>query len=344
MAKKKLTSQTAQPGLFDFIDTSANASTEPLPPHPSIEDFVVKVKQREQLERIRQAAAVTSPLDEPVTLNPRPRAAFVFKSFGSGSSGNCAFVGSRSGGILLDAGVDVRTVSNGLAAMGLSLADIHGICITHDHSDHVSSVYSLVRRYNHIKVYCTPKTLGGILRRHSISRRLKDYHSPIYKEHPFKIGHFEITAFEVSHDGTDNAGFHITAGDAAMTIATDLGCITDRVDYYMRLSNFIVIESNYDETMLRNGRYPAYLKARIAAPTGHLDNKVTADYLAQIMNPDIKNIFLCHLSADNNTPATALSTVAHAIGIEPGKPLPPGKPRIEVLPRFDASPLFILRK
>ncbi len=177
-----------------------------------------------------------------------------------------------------------------------------------------------------------------------MSRRLKDYHQPIYKEFPFRIGPFEITAFEVSHDGTDNAGFFISSGNLKFAVATDLGCISERVDHYMRQANFIVIESNYDETMLREGPYPSYLKARIAAPNGHLDNKETARYLAEIRTPELKNIFLCHLSRDNNTPSLALTTVAQALGITPGEPHIPGTLRLEVLPRFDASPLYILRK
>lgn len=342
MAKKRNIAAPDQPGLFDLFDAPVTPRADTLPPHPSIEEFIVKVRQRQQEQSVdsRQSGE----LDEPVRLTPGPKAALMFKSFGSGSSGNCAFVGNRTGGILIDAGVDVRSVTAGLASMDLSLDNIHGICITHDHSDHVSCVYSLVRRHSHIRVFCTPRALSGILRRHSISRRLKDYHTPIYKEFPFKIGPLEITAFEVSHDGSDNSGFHITAGDAALTIATDLGCITDRVDHYMRRSNFIVIETNYDAGMLRNGRYPAHLKARIAAPSGHLDNREAAAFLAGIATPQLKNIFLCHLSADNNTPAIALTAVADALGVTPGATPAPGVPRIEVLPRFDASPLYILRK
>ena len=339
MAKKTTYDPRLQPGLFDiFDDMPLSRAEEELPVHPSIEEFVVETRAR-----AKDTARQSGPLDEPLEIDTRPRSSILFKSFGSGSSGNCAFIGDRSGGVLIDAGVDSRKVIDGLAAMDLTMNDIRGICLTHDHSDHVRYVYSLVRRHNHIKVYCTPKVLSGIMRRHSISRRLKDYHQPIYKEFPFKIGAFEITAFEVSHDGTDNAGFHITCGDLAMTVATDLGCITDRVDYYMRLANFIVIESNYDAEMLRTGRYPLHLKARIAADNGHLDNTQTARFLSEIRTERLHNVFLCHLSQDNNTPAIAFTTVAQALGLTPGVRPQPGSIRLEVLPRFEASPLFILK-
>ncbi|MCI9607687.1 MAG: MBL fold metallo-hydrolase [Muribaculaceae bacterium] len=341
MAKKNTRDTLSQPGLFDIFDDISLSLEPPLPIHPSIEDFVVESRKAGPSQ---EPPAHTNHLDEPVAVDSRPRQAILFRSFGSGSSGNCSFIGDRSGGILIDAGVDAKTVIDGLKDMGLTMADIHGICLTHDHGDHVRCVYSLVRRHNHIKVFCTPKAFSGIMRRHSISRRLKDYHQPIYKEFPFKIGPFEITAFEVSHDGTDNSGFFISRSDMSFAIATDLGCITDRVDFYMRQANFIVIESNYDAEMLANGPYPTYLKARIAADNGHLDNSDTAKYLALIRSPKLKNVFLCHLSRDNNTPSTALNTVAAALGITPGIAPEPGALRLEVLPRFDASPLYILRK
>ncbi len=342
MAKKIDKYGTPQPGLFDIIDDILPIREEPIPVHPSIEDFVVEIKKEQEKES--KAKAAFNPLDEPIEMDSRPRDAIFFKRFGSGSSGSGAFIGDRIGGILIDAGVDARAVIAGLESMNLSMKDIHGICLTHDHGDHVRCVYSIVRRHTHIKVFCTPKALAGIMRRHSISRRLKDYHQPIYKEFPFKIGSFEITAFEVSHDGTDNAGFFISKGDLNMTVATDLGCISERADYYMRQANFIVLESNYDAEMLRTGKYSSYLKARIAAYNGHMDNIETAKYLASIKTPELKNVFLCHLSQDNNTPTLALSTVAQALGITPGIVSPPGTLRVEVLPRFNASPLYILRK
>ena len=115
------------------------------------------------------------------------------------------------------------------------------------------------------------------------------------------------------HDGSDNAGFHITHGDRAITVATDLGCISPRVDHYMRLADTIIIEANYDLHMLRNGAYPEHLKARIVADNGHLDNAVTARYLALIHSEKMRNIYLCHLSHDNNIPELALETVSDAI-------------------------------
>lgn len=272
-------------------------------------------------------------------------------SFGSGSSGNCSYLGNDRYGILIDAGVDPTKVYAELERNSISISTIGGIILTHDHGDHVRYAYNIVRRNRHIRIYCTPATLNGLLRRHNISRRIKDYHQPIFKEFPFHLSDFVITPFEVSHDGSDNVGFFISAGDHKFVVATDMGEVTDRADYYIRQANHLMIETNYDLTMLLNGRYPEYLKARIMAAKGHMDNEATAAYLKRIYTPTLQNVFLCHLSHDNNTPEIALSAVTNAfrsIGIEPGdgsgsiasrnQPV-----QVVALPRFDSTGVIVLR-
>ncbi len=273
-----------------------------------------------------------------------------FMSFGSGSSGNCSFVGDSKGGFLIDAGVDPQKVEAALGEVGIDMTKVRGILLTHDHGDHVRFVYTLLRNHRHLLVYCTPKVMNGLLRRHSISRRIRDYHRAIYKEFEFKIGNFVVTPFEVSHDGSDNCGFHIAHGCRSLAVATDLGCITDRVRHYMSRVNFIVLESNYDLEMLMNGSYPDYLKARIVANQGHLDNQVSAEFIAEIWTPMLSHVFLCHLSNDNNRPEKAFAAYCDAIKkthpeLTVGNGLRENLSNLQVvvLPRFDATPLFVLR-
>lgn len=348
MARKKikLSITTGQPGLFDMLPD------EPIPEQTAkdIHDFVVKASARGgSLYHESASDSGISPMDKN-RLSHHDKLRFI--SFGSGSSGNCAYIGDDKTGILIDAGVDSKHVLESLKANGLSMHNIQGILLTHDHSDHVRYVYNLIRKYTHVGVYCTPKTLSGLLRRHSISRRIKDYHHPIYKEFPFKIGGFEITAFDVSHDGTDNCGYFLCHGKHKFAVATDLGLITPRVDFYMRQANYIMIESNYDQYMLEHGPYPLYLRARIAADRGHLDNKVTAGFLKEIFTPKLKYIFLCHLSHDNNTPEIALKEVSTALQEAGVTRIGNGSdPRIAdqegieliALPRFDTSPIYTFR-
>lgn len=333
----------AHPGLFDLPDLFGSDEREAMPVHPSITEYA---------ERERDAAASVSDDFEMPATDDAATDTLLFISFGSGSSGNCAYIGTRENGVLIDAGVDPSTVRDALKDNGISVDAIKGICLTHDHSDHIRYVYTMVRKHPLIGVYCTPKTLNGLLRRHNISRRIKDYHRAIYKEFPFNTGGLEITAFDVSHDGTDNAGFFITNGKHRFAIATDLGCITPRVEYYMSRAQHIMLESNYDAAMLASGPYPQYLKARIAAERGHLDNTVAGAFLGKILTPRLQNVFLCHLSQDNNTPEIALDTVRQAL-IKAGTPgVGDGSGSIEsrrcpvqlvALPRYGASTLFMLR-
>jgi len=281
---------------------------------------------------------------------PQGDDAIQFISFGSGSSGNCSYVGDRTGGFLVDAGVDPAVVEQVLREHGIDMTRVRGIILTHDHGDHVRFVYTFLRNHRHMLAYCTPKIMNGILRRHSISRRIRDYHRAIYKEFEFKIGNFVITPFEVSHDGTDNCGFFLMHGTSAMAIATDLGCITERVSYYMSRVNFMVIESNYDLEMLRTGSYPDYLKARIVADRGHLDNEVSAQFAADVWSPALSHIFLCHLSHDNNRPEKALGAYRAAfqdkhpeLSVGDGLREHLSDVQVIALPRFDATPLYVLR-
>ena len=325
--RRKHSTSVYQPGLFDSLDDFS----ERLDP-----DFeIIPADRMQHIARTFEKPAI---IDEMDPLEPNDHVFFM--SFGSGSSGNCAYVGDHNSGFLIDAGVDARKVTASLTANGISMERVKGIILTHDHHDHISQAYALLRVNRHMRLYCTPRTFNGILRRHNISRRIKDYHTPVYKEFPFSLGAFEITPFEVMHDGSDNAGFHIAHSGHSITVATDLGCISPRVDHYMRLADTIIIESNYDLHMLQTGTYPEHLKARILAQNGHLDNAMTAGFLAEIATPQLRNVYLCHLSHDNNMPAIALKAVNDVLS----QALPDSAASIRVvaLPRYDSTPLYTL--
>lgn len=304
---------------------------------PGLFDIAVAVDSDEDILRPMEDSA----------LKEEERLRFI--SFGSGSSGNCAYIGTPSCGLIIDAGVDNHYVLEQLAANSIEMETIRGIILTHDHGDHVRYAYSILRRYQHMRLYATPKALNGLLRRHSTSRRIRDYHTPIFKEFPLDLGSMTVTPFETSHDGTDNAGFFIQGGGTTFVITTDTGTITTRSDYYMRQAEYLMIESNYDATMLRNGPYPQHLQARIASTSGHLDNADTARYLAAIApGSQLRRVFLCHLSQDNNTPQIALKTITEAleaanVAVSSGpESLSDTRLRLHVLPRSEASYLFVL--
>ena len=145
-------------------------------------------------------------------------------------------------------------------------------------------------------------------------------------------------------------GFSIQMGNQNFVVATDMGVITPRAEYYMEQAHYLMIESNYDRTMLDTGRYPEFLKARVRGPKGHLDNEVAAQFVAQHYHSGLKWLFLCHLSNDNNTPEQALRTMRSALeqrGLTVGDAsnAPDQRTRdvqLYALPRYDASPFFIL--
>lgn len=238
-----------------------------------------------------------------------------FFSLSSGSCGNCYYLGNAHYGILVDAGLGPRVIRKRLAEYGIELSSIMAILITHDHYDHIKSAGYLGEKM-HIPVYATREVHRGIANCPMIHNNLNGSTQYIEKGKPFQIEDLRITAFDVPHDSNDNAGYFFEFDGQRMTLATDVGAITDEVAYYIGKANHLVIESNYDEEMLQNGRYPIYLKRRITSGTGHLSNRQTAEFLANNFTSDLRNIWLCHLSGDNNTPELAYNTVEKELSLK----------------------------
>lgn len=240
---------------------------------------------------------------------------FLFFSLGSGSCGNCYYLGTRRYGLLIDAGIGPRIIKKRLSVHGIELGQIMGILVTHDHYDHIKSVGYLADK-SRIPVYATPAVHRGIARNPLIKQSLNGSARHIEKGMPFHIEDFRITAFEVPHDSNDNVGYFFEFGSHKLTLATDIGSITDEVAYYATQANHLIIESNYDEEMLRKGRYPHHLKQRITCGTGHLSNRQTAEFLANNCSGHLRNIRLCHLSGENNRPDLAYRTVAEQLTLK----------------------------
>lgn len=312
-------------------------------PFEEFETEEIHSRHRSVYDRIRVPEKEQQPLPSDGLL--------YFISFGSGSSGNSCYIGTSRGGVIIDAGIKADEIEKKIRANGIDIKKVYGVLLTHDHSDHARYAYNLVKNNRHMKVYCTNRVLNAMLRRHDISKRIKDYHVAIFKEIPFKAGELEITAFEVPHDGSDNMGFSLNFGNRNFVLATDMGRVLPRARHYMSQADYLVIEANYDLKMLLNGRYPEFLKARIQTQSGHMDNDATASFLKEIYTPRLKHIFLCHLSKDNNTPEIALEKVSAALK-ETGAKIGSGMETLEdrnadvqlmVLPRYDSTRLFVFR-
>jgi phosphoribosyl 1,2-cyclic phosphodiesterase len=229
-----------------------------------------------------------------------------FCSLSSGSSGNCYYLGNEFHGILIDAGISATSIRKFLKKMDISIQTIMGVLITHNHIDHIKGLEVLTRK-NTLPAFTTRKIWKSILTPHK--KISPDSIREITLKKRFHLAGFDIEAFPVCHDAPETIGFHICAGDKKITIATDLGHICQTAAPYIKAANLLVIESNYDEQMLVNGRYPHFLKSRILSDHGHLGNHQTSAFLADNISDNLSIICLAHLSKNNNTPEKVLQTL-----------------------------------
>ncbi len=230
---------------------------------------------------------------------------FVFCSFASGSSGNCYYVGKQDEGLLVDAGVNAKQIVTGLVKNDLSMKNIKAILITHDHIDHVKGLEVLTKN-TPVPIYAHSDCLQGLAEGNATKKVDSGLFHEIEPMQPFEICGITIEAFPVMHDGRGAVGYHFNYEGHTLTIATDIGMLDKVVKEQIRRADNIVIETNYDVEMLEKGSYPYILKQRIAGPFGHLSNEESARFVAEVYHSGMKNIMLCHLSENNNTPERAM--------------------------------------
>lgn len=246
---------------------------------------------------------------------------FIFRCFASGSSGNCYYLGALERGILIDAGISARLIQKHLRSMGLDFENIMGVLVTHDHADHIRAVGTLGERV-HLPIYATPLIHEGIDRNYGVREKLKTSRRYFEKEQEWTLFDLTINTFTINHDSTECVGYVIDYNGQRFMIATDCGEPNEQMEAYIRTANHLVIEANHDEHMLLNGPYPTYLKERILSPRGHQSNVTCGELIARNYHEGLRNIWLCHLSLENNDPQVAYNTVADKLceaGIVPGE-------------------------
>lgn len=241
-----------------------------------------------------------------------------FISFTSGSCGNCCYLGTDGDAILIDAGASMRRVKKELSQRGLLIDEVSAIAVTHEHLDHIRFLGTFCK-YLRPKI-CAPARLHGVLAAHTFTRDHIASCRMILDEGWNTVGAFEIKWFEVPHDAAQTVGYAIRAEGHLFVMMTDLEHVTPEAFELARQADTVVIESNYDYDMLLNGPYPAELKRRILKE-GHLSNSACAEAVKSIWHPGLRNLFLCHLSGNNNTPSLAYESALAAlesIGVEKG--------------------------
>ena len=245
-----------------------------------------------------------------------------FISLGSGSSGNCYLLQSGETSILLDAGISIRSLKKYLKDFDMSLEDdVSAVFVTHDHADHIKSVGNIANECGKT-IYATQLVHEGI----ACNRCLKiqvpaNRMAFVEKGKPIEIGNFRITPFDVPHDSRDCVGYVVEADGVRFCLITDVGHVTDTIREQVGLANYLVLESNHDVNMLLMGKYSAFLKDRISSDKGHLNNEQAAYLLAESATPQLRHVWLCHLSEENNHPVLARKTAEAVLrqhGIIPG--------------------------
>lgn len=231
---------------------------------------------------------------------------FNFCSLYSGSSGNSLFVETENTKILIDAGVSSKKIETALANLEVNPASIDGILITHEHSDHVQGLGTFAKKYN-LPVFVNQKTLDAMPKqKEKISEKnIKKFTI----EEKFEIGDLKIKPFAIPHDAANPCGFNIFKDNRKISIATDIGHMTNGILKNLEDSIFVLLEANYDPEILKVSRYPYPLKTRIAGPNGHLPNELAGKTINHLLKSGLQQAMLGHLSKENNFPELAYRTV-----------------------------------
>lgn len=226
----------------------------------------------------------------------------------SGSSGNCIYIGSNNTHILIDAGVSRKKIVEGLKAADLSMDDISGIFVTHEHSDHIRGIGVLSRK-DGTPIYGTKGTISGIQQSTSLGEMPSDIFMQVKSDSDLCINDLCIHTFRTSHDANEPVAYTVSCGNDKMSVITDLGKYDDYIIDNLKGTNTILVEANHDVKMLQVGSYPYYLKQRILGDRGHLSNESSGRLLCELLNSDLQNIMLGHLSKENNYEKLAYETV-----------------------------------
>ncbi len=235
-----------------------------------------------------------------------------FLPIASGSKGNCTYIASNSTKILIDCGITAKKTAEILSNSNIDINDINAIFITHEHTDHISGIGVLARKYK-IPIYATSKTWEAIEEKQSLGKvddRLKNH---IYKEEQCIIDDIVVVPFGISHDAVDAVAYNVFINDKKISICTDIGVCTENVVEKLSDSHILLIEANHDIKMLETGSYPFMLKKRILGHQGHLSNVACANLLLSLKYDNLLHIFLGHLSEENNKPIIAMNTVKETL-------------------------------
>ena len=229
-----------------------------------------------------------------------------FCSLDSGSSGNSFLIGTENTNILVDAGVSSKKIEQALNSLNVDPCSISGILVTHEHSDHVQGLGTFSKKFD-IPVYVNFETLDAMPKQ---KEKLNIKNINLFQVgNTFYINDLKIASFSIPHDAANPCGFNIYKNNKKISIATDIGHMTNSILENLEKSSFIMLESNYDPEVLKCSPYPYYLKTRIAGPNGHLPNEMAGKTISHLLKYGLEGAMLGHLSKESNFPDLAYKTV-----------------------------------
>ncbi len=214
----------------------------------------------------------------------------------SGSNGNCYYVGNETEAVLVDAGISCKEIEARMKRAGLSLQKVKAVFVSHEHTDHISGLPVLAKKYG-LPVYISESTLKGS--RLWFEKSLLQHFTAA---EDVAIGELNIHPFSKLHDAADPHSFVVSHNGIHIGVITDIGRACDNVVSRFSRCHAVFLESNYDEQMLHKGRYPQMLKARIRNGFGHLSNAQALELFRKHRSPSLTHLFLSHLSYNNNCP------------------------------------------
>ena len=235
-----------------------------------------------------------------------------FALLGSGSKGNATLVEKGSTRLLIDCGFSLKELERRMLRLGVEVSSLSAVLVTHEHNDHIAGVGALARKYGK-PVWLSAGTARNAGKRLGLvpQRQLLNCHSD------FAMGDLQVTPFPVPHDAREPCQFVFSDGDKRLGLLTDTGRSTQHIEQQLSGCDALILESNHDNEMLRNGPYPPRLQARVGGELGHLSNDQAAAILQRIDCTSLQHLVAAHLSEKNNLPALASRALSDALGCEP---------------------------
>lgn len=217
-------------------------------------------------------------------------------SLNSGSNGNCYYIGNEKEAVLVDVGISCREIEKRMKRLDLCMQKVKAVFISHEHTDHIRGLHSLVKRHK-LPVYITTPTLkfGRLYFEYDVARNFRAHE-------PISVGELRVTPFPKLHDASDPYSFTVSYNDINVGVFTDIGLPCENVINHFKQCHAAFLEANYDDDMLDKGNYPYHLKRRIRGERGHLSNKQALELFKRYRPSYMTHLLLSHLSQNNNSP------------------------------------------